>query len=119
MTADRDWTAGEAAILFQACAACRTVWYFRRSFCPHCGSPEPNAERASGRGTVAAATIVHRAPSPALRAFAPYCIVLVDAEEGFRMMARGDRLLAVGDRVSVRFIPFGDGIVPYFERYER
>ena len=112
----RDWTQGEAAILFQACPKCQNVWYFRRAFCPQCGSNEPNLERACGRGTVAAASIVYRAPSAELRSYVPYCIVLIDAEEGFRMMAQGERSLAIGDKVSAQFVPFGQTMVPHFER---
>ena len=46
----------------------------------------------------------------------PYTIVLVDAKEGFRMMAHGDRDLAIGDPVTARFVPFAGGVVPYFEK---
>jgi uncharacterized OB-fold protein len=49
-----------------------------------------------------------------LRQYAPYCIVLVDAEEGFRMMAQGDKSLAVGDPVTASFEPFAGRIVPCF-----
>jgi hypothetical protein len=42
--------------------------------------------------------------------------VLVDTTEGFRMMAHGADDLAIGDRVSARFVPFAGRVVPYFER---
>lgn len=112
----RDWTQGEPAILFQVCEKCQNVWYFRRDFCPHCGSTEPKVERACGRGIVAAASIVYRAPSVELRQYAPYCIVLIDAEEGFQMMAQGERSLSIGDRVAAQFVPFGERMIPHFER---
>ena len=60
---------------------------------------EPVAKQASGTGTVHARTLVTRAPTEELRAHAPYLIVLVDAEEGFRLMAHGDKDLQIGDRV--------------------
>jgi hypothetical protein len=63
---------------------------------------------------VAAVSLVTRAPSAELRQHAPYCIVLIDAEEGFRMMAQGDKSLAMGDRVAAGFEPFAGRIVPYF-----
>ena len=56
-----------------------------------------------------------RAPSEDLRALAPYLIVLVDAEEGFRMMAHGDKELKIGDPVTVRFVRFADRLLPYFD----
>jgi uncharacterized OB-fold protein len=46
----------------------------------------------------------------------PYNIVLVDTEEGFRMMAHGVNDLAIGDRVSARFTEFAGRLVPYFEK---
>ena len=111
-----DWTAGRPAIVYQQCETCSRLWYFRRGFCPHCGSERIAAREASGRGTVYAATLVSRAPTEALRAFAPYNIVLVDTEEGFRMMAHGARDLAVGDPVEVRFDTFGLLLIPFFQK---
>jgi uncharacterized OB-fold protein len=109
-----DWTEGEAAILYQRRGRCRHVWYFRRAFCPRCGDKGLKCLHASGRGTVVAVSLVARAPSAELQRCAPYCIVLVDAEEGFRMMAQGDKSLALGDRVAVTFVPFAGRIIPYF-----
>ena len=111
-----DWTCGQPAIAYQHCGDCRRIWYFRRSFCPHCGSDGVAMKEASGRGTVYAVTLVTRAPSETLRALAPYCIILVDAEEGFRMMAHGAKDLAVGDAVAARFRAFGSLLIPFFER---
>lgn len=111
-----DWTAGAEAIVYQRCADCRQVWYFARSFCPHCGSHAVDDRRASGRGVVHAASLVARAPSAELRPYAPYLIVLVDAEEGFRLMAHGEPSLRIGDAVAARFRSFGDRLVPYFDR---
>jgi uncharacterized OB-fold protein len=112
-----DWTDGHPAILYQQCGDCRRVWYFRRSFCPHCGSGRVDTRPASGRGAIYATTLVSRAPSERLRAFAPYRIVLVDAEEGFRMMAHGAQDLTIGDHVAARFQPFGSLLIPFFERW--
>jgi hypothetical protein len=53
-----------------------------------------------------------------LRRLAPYRIVLVDAEEGFRMMAHGAHDLAIGDAVIARFQLFGSVLVPFFERIQ-
>jgi hypothetical protein len=53
-----------------------------------------------------------------LRALAPYRILLVDAEEGFRMMAHGANDLAIGDPVTARFQAFGPLLIPFFERRE-
>ncbi len=115
-----DWTQkpaeGEAAIRYQACSRCGNVQYFRRGFCAACGSTELAEKRASGEGTVYATSLVCRAATPETRAHVPYNIVLIDAAEGFRMMAHGERALAIGDKVTARFAQFADRLVPYFEK---
>jgi len=110
-----DWTRGGAGIAFQSCSACGHRWYFRRDFCPRCGAGSPADRQASGLGTVHAATLVTRAPSEELRAHAPYLIVLVDADEGFRLMAHGAHQLRIGERVRCRFVSFGGRLIPFFD----
>jgi uncharacterized OB-fold protein len=111
-----DWTAGAEAIVYQSCAACGSLQYFRRSFCCACGAPDPLEKRAGGEGTVYATSLVCRAATPETRAHVPYNIILVDTSEGFRMMAHGDSDLAIGDRVTARFAEFAGRLVPYFEK---
>ena len=111
-----DWTTGEAAIRYQACCSCRHVQYFRRAFCAACGSTQLADRRALGEGIVYATSLVCRAATPETRAHVPYNIVLVDAAEGFRMMAHGEKDLAIGDKVTARFAQFAGRMVPYFER---
>jgi uncharacterized OB-fold protein len=111
-----DWTTGFEVILYQLCAACETPQYFRRGFCAACGSTEIAEKRSSGKGRVYATSIVTRAATPETRAHVPYNIVLVDTEEGFRMMAHGANDLAIGDRVTARFVQFAGRLVPHFER---
>lgn len=111
-----DWTTGAEAIVYQHCAACGARQYFRRSFCAACGAPEPTPKRASGEGIVYATSLVCRAATPETRAHVPYNILLVDADEGFRMMAHGEKDLAIGDRVAAKFMEFAGRLVPYFEK---
>jgi uncharacterized protein len=111
-----DWTQGHEAILYQSCASCGGVQYFRRAFCAGCGADKLEEKRASGEGKIYAASVVARAATPETKAHVPYNIVLVDAKEGFRMMAHGDTSLAIGDAVTARFVPFAGRLVPYFER---
>jgi uncharacterized protein len=116
MSKPADWTNGNEAILYQGCAACGHVQYFRRGFCAACGSDQLQEKRASGEGKVYATSLVARAATPETRAHVPYNIVLVDASEGFRMMAHGDNGLAIGDEVSARFVPFAGRLVPHFTK---
>lgn len=104
------------AISYQRCAPCGHVWYFVRAFCPKCGSGEPTAPQASGSGVVHAVTVVERAPTPDMKALAPYMLVMVDADEGFRLMAHGAPGLAIGDRVSGGIVEFAGRSIPFFRR---
>jgi len=111
-----DWTSGEAAIVYQSCAACGGLQYFRRGFCAFCGATDLTEQHASGEGVVYATSLVCRAATPETRAHVPYNIILVDTSEGFRMMAHGDSDLAIGDAVTARFERFAGRLVPYFEK---
>ena len=111
-----DWTKGAPAIVYQSCGACGGVQYFHRAFCAACGAPDPRGQRASGKGVVYAVSLACRAATPETKAHVPYNILLVDASEGFRMMAHGDGDLAIGDKVFARFREFAGRLVPYFEK---
>lgn len=111
-----DWTREGDGIAYQVCGNCRAVWYFQRNFCPECGACAPTTRQASGLGSVHACTLVARAPTEELRAHAPYLIVLVDADEGFRLMAHGDPQLQIGDRVLARFMELAGRKIPYFNK---
>lgn len=104
--------AGE--LRWRRCAACGTGQTFPRDFCPACGSTAVEWRRAAGTGTVHAVTTVVRAPSDAFRALAPYTIVLVDLDEGIRMMAHGAADLAIGQRVAVTFFAHDGRHLPRF-----
>jgi uncharacterized OB-fold protein len=116
MTKPADWTSGHEAILYQSCGTCGIAQYFRRGFCAACGSSELAEKRASGKGIVYANSVVTRAATPETRAHVPYNIVLIDAAEGFRMMAHGANDLRIGDPVTARFTHFAGRLVPYFEK---
>lgn len=84
---------------FQRCEDCGKAIFYPRILCPFCGGDALVWEASAGRGTVYAATTVHR------RDGAPYNVVLVDLEEGFRMMSRVENAPpgGVGIGLSVRF----------------
>ncbi|MGH6779404.1 MAG: Zn-ribbon domain-containing OB-fold protein [Bradyrhizobium sp.] len=111
-----DWTKGEAAIVYQTCRSCGARQYFRRAFCAACGGTVLDEAVASGEGTVYATSLVCRAATSEARAHVPYNIVLIDAVEGFRMMAHGHADLAIGDAVTARFVPFAGRFVPCFAK---
>jgi hypothetical protein len=106
----------EGRLLVQWCTACDRGIFYPRVFCPTCGGPGPLEWReASGRATVHAAVVEHR-PEAAGATFAhgaPYCIALVDLEEGVRMMTNvvgcpPDDVHS-GMAVTVTWEPLSDG----------
>jgi len=84
---------------YQRCSACGQALTGQRSACTRCGSTDLLWCDASGSGTVYAASTVYRAPTEAWRALAPYTLVLVDLDEGPRVMAHGAPGLVIGTRV--------------------
>ena len=112
----RDWWAGvaEGRIGYETCRDCGAAQFYPRGRCTACGSPQVEMRHAAGTGTIFSITVVHRPPSPALQAFAPYAIALVDLDEGVRLMAHADPVLWIGARVRSTFVSFGERIVPRF-----
>lgn len=104
--------AGE--LRFRRCTACGTQQGFPRDFCPACGATAVEWRVSAGRGTVHAATLVTRAPTEAFRALVPYAIVLVDLDEGVRMMAHGAPGLAIGQPVMATFVAHEGRHLPRF-----
>jgi uncharacterized protein len=103
----------ESGVLgFQRCAGCGAAVFYPRVVCPLCGGPDLAWQTSSGRGVVYATTAVHR------RKGDPYSVVLVDLDEGFRMMSRVESVPAedvkIGARVRLRVDREGDDPVPVF-----
>ena len=119
------WEATRRGIfLLQWCSACDRPVFYPRALCPGCATPSSSMtwREASGRATVHAAVVEHR-PEAAGAAFAdgqPYCVALVDLEEGVRIMtnvvgcAPGD--VHTGMAVTLTWEPLSDGRrLPLFE----
>ena len=108
--------AGE--LRYQRCGACAAAQLHARAFCVRCGGAHLQWQAARGTGAVYALTCVTRAPSDEFRALAPYVIVLVDLDEGCRMMAHGTPELEIGDRVRAQFFEHGGRHLPRFAKLE-
>lgn len=100
---------------YQRCTACGRAASLAREACPHCGARALAWHGARGTGRVHAVTVVTRAPSDAFRALVPYTLVLVDLDEGARVMAHGTPGLAIGDAVRARFFQPAGQPLPRFE----
>lgn len=74
-------------LLLQHCADCDDVQYYQQAICRRCGGASIIHCAASGRGKVHSFSVVHRAPGPAFKADVPYAVLLVELEEGPRMIS--------------------------------
>jgi uncharacterized protein len=90
----------DGVLRYQRCIDCGAPQTLARYACRHCGSENLVWQDAAGTGTVYALAVVTRAPSESFRALAPYTLVLVDLDEGPRLLGHGTPGLAIGDRVA-------------------
>jgi uncharacterized OB-fold protein len=87
--------------------------------CAKCGSPEWRWSPCSGRGRVYSWTVTHRALHPAFADDVPYAVVVVELEEGVRMVSglRGlpPEQLELDLPVEVELEPVSDEVaIPFF-----
>src|SRR5271170_337978 len=68
----------------QHCTDCGKYVFYPRVLCPHCGGAHLSWVRPSGLGTVYSVSIVRRKEGEG----GDYNVVLVDLEEGVRMLSR-------------------------------
>ena len=77
----------QGELRFQRCA-CGTWRHVPRETCARCGSFEWEWARSSGKGRVFTWTVAARAMHPAFTADAPYAAVVVELDEGVRLVSR-------------------------------
>jgi hypothetical protein len=103
----------QGQLLIQRCAACGALRHPPRPMCPKCRSLEWDTVMASGRGTVHSFVVPHHPPLPMFPQ--PYVVVLVDLEEGTRLVsnlvdvAPGD--VKIGMPVEVAFTAVDDDLI--------
>ena len=112
------WCA-KGELRFQRCGDCRRWRHLPRVMCAACGSTRWTWEGSSGRGVVFSFTVTHQAMHPAFADDVPYAVVVVELEEGVRLVSglRGlaPEQLALDLPVEVEFEPVSDEIaLPYF-----
>lgn len=95
------------------CGQCGRAHYSPRVLCPHCGSTSLSWQQSAGLGTVYSTSTI----SP--RNAEPYAVVLVDLDEGPRLMSNVVGIPAgevqIGLRVRARIVQREDGAVAMFE----
>ena len=114
------WDAArEHRLLIQRCGACGKYVFYPRAVCPHCHDATLEWVEASGRGTIHSFTVARHPAGPAFADRVPYVVVLVELEEGVRMLGNlvgGDvDSVRVGQAVRVAFEDAGEVTLPVWE----
>ncbi|MFN2614752.1 MAG: Zn-ribbon domain-containing OB-fold protein [Actinomycetota bacterium] len=113
--------AARGRLVIQACAACTAVRHPPQPMCPRCRSFDTGWVQASGRGRVWSWIVCHPPVLPAFEDKVPYNVVVVELEEGVRMI--GNLLDVPNDEIEegldvvVEFEDAGEGVVlPQWKR---
>jgi uncharacterized OB-fold protein len=106
-------------LLLQECSDCRHVFYYPRQMCPRCGGRHLRWRASTGKGSVYSFTQVQVSfYGPTWERDLPYTVVLVDLEEGPRMLSRlvesDQDAVAVGAALEVAFVTVEGQALPMF-----
>lgn len=72
--------------LLPHCTDCEEPFWYPRTSCPRCGSRSIEWSAASGRGVIHSFCIIYQSPLPHLKDLLPVVTVLIELDEGPRMM---------------------------------
>ena len=115
------WDASRAGTLaIQRCGACRYYNHPPREACDRCLSGALAFEPVSGKGTLWSFAIMHQGSVAGFEECVPYATALVELDEQPMLLlvtnlAGPPERVRLGQRVSVTFEPFGDGLaLPQF-----
>jgi len=107
-------------LVIQRCLECKTYRHHPRPMCPSCHSLAFEWAPVSGRGTVYSYALVNHLLHPYWAGKTPYNVVLVELEEGVRivsnLVACPNDAIRIGMRVRVVWEDVSDEIsLPMFE----
>ncbi len=105
---------------FQRCVECGTWRHMPRYTCAACGSDAWSWEDASRKGKLYTWTVAHRSFHPAFDDDVPYAIVVIEMDEGVRVVSQivdaEPDALKLSDAVEVVFVPVANGkVLPKFK----
>lgn len=111
----------QGELRFQRCTSCKKFRHVPREICAECNSFDWEWVRSSGKGTVFTWTVIERALHPAFMESTPMAPVVVEMEEGVRMLSHvvdcPPDQLEIGMPVEVEFEAATDEIsLPRFHR---
>jgi len=74
-------------LVAQQCLDCGTLRVPAREVCSRCQSRRAEWQPVSGRGRIFSVAVMHEANHPWFAARAPYAVIVVELEEGARMLS--------------------------------
>jgi hypothetical protein len=74
-------------LVVQRCTGCGALRFPARPICSRCLGREAEWVPASGRGTVFSFAIMHQAMHPGFAAEVPYAVVVIELDEGVRLLS--------------------------------
>ena len=98
----------------QRCTSCGRWRHPPRRFCPSCLSDRATFEPVVGDGSVSSFVVSHRSLDPGWHAQAPYATLVVELDEGPRVLAATTippADIRIGQRVAVRIDATSDSFV--------
>jgi uncharacterized protein len=108
------------------CNRCAQHFFYPRTACPVCGSRDLDWRAASGRGRIHTFCIQHHSRVPGLAEATPFVTVIVELEEGPRMMSilvdvdPNPETVRCELPVQVAFLDLDDGVsLPVFRLREQ
>lgn len=101
----------ENELRYQQCTSCTAIVFPLRTLCNGCGGVDLEVRSSAGCGQVYSFTTHHRASHPFFADRVPYTVVLVDLDEGFRVLG-GTRAteseVQVGRAVRAEYLALDD-----------
>jgi uncharacterized OB-fold protein len=106
-------------LVFQSCEACRQLIHPPRPMCPSCHSIEKAWVPSKGKGKIHSWVTYRESPHPGFKA--PYSVVLVELDEGVRLISNmvdtDPEEISIGMPVEVVFDDVLDDLtLPKFRR---
>lgn len=92
----------EQQLLIPTCRACGKSFWYPRPTCPHCLSADIDWRPSAGTGEIAAVSVMYRPANPMMADKVPYAVVLVDLDDGVRVMSNMVEIDATDVRVGMR-----------------
>jgi hypothetical protein len=110
---------GERKLIGSRCKACGKLYFPARPMCPECHGEEMEAVELSGKGKLAAYSVIYIAPTAMIQAGYdrknPYCAAVINLEEGPSICAQlvgvdmaHPESIKIGTPVNATFLDRGE-----------